>query len=398
MSGQSRDLSKLVDQLKLSKEGQDHFSIRRVVPQQELLPESRTLSGLYLSLLEEYDLANAQLQKLIDKSTIPLIQFGQLTTTAGIEATECVFSGRNFSSYGPKAVIVSRTRQRSIKQETDRLFASRTTADKVVAQDRVTSSVYEIPTSIMVPAIRRFSYLKSLDVSDESDFCVAEITPLIERLIQTYYPPHEADQILRRLRKGWSQMVTRGSSRLLMMWRVDWAAKGTAFICVRHEQPAFVVIKGKYFTGISNAAQEKFLCLWFNSSPFIVSYLGRARITRGTYMDLEEYAMDRCPVPDVSKLTEKDFQAIEALWEKLSKRKVPSLLEQLESPASFRLELDDGVLRILGISDPAERLHMVERFQNGAYSAIKALANTMRSANQEKADANASSQAGPEPM
>ena len=392
-----QELNKLVDQVKLSKEGQDHFSIRRVVPQQDLLPESRTLSGLYLSLLEEYDLANTELQKLIDKSTIPLIQFGQLTSATGIEATECVFSGKNFSSYGPKALIISRTQQRSIKQETDRLFASSTTADRVRAQDRVTGSTYEIPTSIMVPAIRRFSYLKSLDVSDESDFCVAEITPQIEKLIQSYYARNEADQILRRLRKGWSQMVTRGSSRLLMMWRVDWAAKGTTLICVRHKEPAFMVIKGKYFTGISNSAQEKFLCLWFNSSPFIVSYLGRARITRGTYMDLEEYALDRCPVPDISKLAEKDHEAIGDLWQKLSQHKVPSLLEQLASPASFRDELDDGLLGILGISDPVEQRQMVMRFQKGAYSAINALANTMRSASQEKADASASSQGGREP-
>jgi type I restriction-modification system DNA methylase subunit len=354
---------RLVEQVKRLDEGEDSLSIRRSFSQNELSPEGRTLSGLYLSLLEEYSSAVTELGRLVDRSTIPLIDFAKLTKSAGVEATECVFSGRDFSSYGPKALVISSTRERSIRQETDRLFLDRIEGTNIVVRDRISGATYRIPASMTVPAIRRFSYLRSLDVTGESDLCVAQITSEIARLVTSYYGKEEAQRILKKLYSEWSGMVSRGSSRLCMMWRVDWAARGTTLICVRHEKPAFVVIKGKYFTGIRNATQEKLLCMWFNSSPFVASYLGRARITRGTYMDLEEYALDRCPVPDLSKLTQTDCDSIEELWQKISRTQVPSLVEQLRDGNAFRRELDEGMLRILGISDQQERERLSNIFQ-----------------------------------
>ena len=370
-------INELVDQVEHLSEGEDSFSIRHTFAQDDLSPEKRTLSGLYLSLLEDYALGNAELGKLLKKSTVPLIDFGELTSKAGIEATECVFSGRDFSSYGPKALIISSTKERSIRQKTDRLFVESISSKRIIARDRISGSKVEIPTSITVPAIRRFSYLKSLDVTGESDYCTTKITSETAKLVISYYGRRDGNTILRKLHSEWDGMVSRGSSRLCMMWRVNWAAKGTTLICVRHEQPAFVVIKGKYFTGIPNPIQEKLLCMWFNSSPFVLSYLGRARITEGTYMDLEEYAMDRCPVPDVSNLSEEDSKAIENLWRKVSKMEVPSLVSQLAGPSTFREELDDGLLKILGISNQEERRRMASLFQKGAYSAIQALSKTM---------------------
>ena len=379
-------VGKLVGQIEHRIDGEDSFSIRRTFAQEDLSPDNRTLSGLYLSLLEDYALGDAELGKLVKKSAIPLIDFSELTSKAGIEATECVFSGRNFSSYGPKALVISSTKERSLRQKTDRLFVDHIDSKRITAQDRISGSKHEIPTSITVPAIRRFSYLKSLDVTGESDFCVTKITPEIASLVLSYYGREVGNKTLRKLRSEWEDLVLRGSSRLLMMWRVDWAAKGTTLICVRHEKPAFVVIKGKYFTGISHPVQEKLLCMWFNSSPFILSYLGRARITRGTYMDLEEYAMDKCPVPDVSNLSEEDNEAIENLWQKVSRMEVPSLVKQLANPSSFRKELDDGLLKILGISDQEERHRMATLFQKGAYSAIDTLSKTMRPGPQYKGE------------
>lgn len=371
------EIAQLADQVKRLEEGDDDFSIRRIFLQNELSPDSRTLSGLYLGLLDEYSSANSELERLIERSPNRLINFGELTARTKIEATECVFSGKDFSSYGPKALVISSARERAIRQATDRLFVDHIESSKIVVRDKVTKSIHEIPVSIISPAIRRFSYLKSLDVTGDSDLVVTRITPKIAKLVTSLYGQKESQKILRKLYSDWNQMVTRGSSRLSMMWRVDWAAKGTTLICVRNEQPAFVVIKGKYFTNISTASQEKLLCLWFNSSPFIVSYLGRARITRGTYMDLEEYALDRCPVPDFSKLTQDDYNAVDELWQKVSKIEVPSLLEQLSTHSTFRMDLDEGLLKILGISDAPERRRLAEIFQKGAYAAIHALSLSM---------------------
>jgi hypothetical protein len=371
------DIINLAEQIKNKSINQDAFSIRKSYLQSDLLPEKRTLSSLYLSLLEEYDIAISKLETLIEESLIPLVEFGKLTEQRQIDATECVFSGRRFFSYGPKALIVSGTKERAIRK-TDRLFLDGKKGSKMILRDKVTNSTYIIPSRIIKPAIRRFSYYRSLDISTTSDFVITKITPEVETLIRSLYSKREATRIINRVRAEWSKMIARGSSGLCMMWRVDWGAVGTTLICVRSETPAFLVIKGKYFTGLTDPTQEKLLCMWFNSSFFITSLLGRARITRGSYMDLEEYAIDRCPVPDVGQLTQEQRHRINQLWERISKIEVPSLIEQLECNHPFRVELDNGLLQILGISDPERRESLATIFRRGIYTAIKALQDTMR--------------------
>jgi hypothetical protein len=373
----SDEIANLAKQLGDNFVGDDYFSIRKRFPQSELLPENQTLSGLYLSLLNEYASAASKLDELVSLSVIPLIEFGVLTEKSGIKATECVFSGKQFFSYGPMALIVCQTRDRAIRA-TDRLYLDSRDGSNVTFRDKVSNSAYTFSSEIVMPAIRRFSYFSSLDITGKSDFCITRITPDVETLINHLYNRRESSRIIHRVREEWTKMVSRGSSKLCMMWRVDWAAAGTTLICVRHDRPVFLVIKGKYFSGISNMVHEKLLCMWFNSSPFIVAYLGRARITRGSYMDLEEYALNRCPVPDLTQLTSQQCKMIDDLWEKIKDIEVPSLIDQLESNHPFRTELDDGLLLIMGISDPKQRAVLASIFRRGAYSAIRALRDTMQ--------------------
>lgn len=356
--------------------GQDSFSIRKRIFQSELLPERKTLSGLYLSLLDEYDLASSKLDELITESSIPLVGFGQLTEQRQIEATECVFSGKRFFSYGPKALIICRTKERAIRA-TDRLYFHGKKGSEIIIRDKVSNATYTFPKRLVMPAIRRFSYFKTLDITKKSDLCIKQITPQVENLIRSLYNKRESSRIIHKIRAEWKKMISRGSAKLCMMWRINWAAKGTTHICVYSEQPAFLVIKGKYFTGLSDSTHEKLLCMWFNSSPFILAILGRARITEGTYMDLEEYALDRCPVPDVGQITKEQHHMINQLWEKIRNIEVPSLIDQLESNHPFRTELDNGILQILGISDLERRTFLANIFRRGVYAAIKALQNTM---------------------
>jgi hypothetical protein len=94
-------------------------------------------------------------------------------------------------------------------------------------------------------------------------------------------------------------------------------------------------------------------------------------------MDLEEYALDKCPVPDIGQLTSEQCNMINELWEKIKSIEVPSLIDQLESNHPFRAELDDGILRILGIKGSEHRTSAAYVFRRGVYAAIKALQNTM---------------------
>lgn len=96
-------------------------------------------------------------------------------------------------------------------------------------------------------------------------------------------------------------------------------------------------------------------------------------------MDLEEYAMDKCPVPDLSTLTPKQCEAIESLWDELRDVEVDSLVKQLKSPDAFRRRLDEGLLEILGVSNSHDRRRIANAFEAGILAAINALSKTMSS-------------------
>ncbi len=160
-------------------------------------------------------------------------------------------------------------------RSTDRLFLDHKEGSNLILRDRISDSIYSIPENIVMPAIRRFSYFQNLDIAKESDVCIKVVRPEVETLIRSLYNSSDSSRIIFKLKAEWAEMITRGSSRLCMMWRIDWAAVGTTLICVRNDEPTFLVIKGKYFKGLSGPTHEKLLCLWFNSSAFILSYLGR---------------------------------------------------------------------------------------------------------------------------
>jgi len=82
-------------------------------------------------------------------------------------------------------------------------------------------------------------------------------------------------------------------------------------------------------------------------------------------------------VPDVGQLTRENCDAINELWERIKNIEVPSLVEQLETNHPFRAELDDGILRLLGIENAKQRTLLAAIFRRGAYVAIEALKQTM---------------------
>ena len=64
-------------------------------------------------------------------------------------------------------------------------------------------------------------------------------------------------------------------------------------------------------------------------------------------MWIDNYVMREFAVLDFSKLSKQEINALLAVFEKLGKTSVPSLLKQIETRNSVRMEVDKALLRLL---------------------------------------------------
>ena len=68
-------------------------------------------------------------------------------------------------------------------------------------------------------------------------------------------------------------------------------------------------------------------------------------------MELPEWAMKYILVLDPLKLSKKEKGELLGVFNKISKKDFPSLMEQLKSGFHLRVEIDRAVLRVLGFGD-----------------------------------------------
>lgn len=61
-------------------------------------------------------------------------------------------------------------------------------------------------------------------------------------------------------------------------------------------------------------------------------------------MKLEDFTLDRLPVPDVTALSDAQRRAIHELWERLRTSRFPDLMTQLSKHHDSRKALDDALL------------------------------------------------------
>src|SRR2546425_703251 len=128
---------------------------------------------------------------------------------------------------------------------------------------------FDVPKSVLSSNVRRLSYYPRLDVSDITDFLIARYYPGLPDIMRTVYGAKDAERYLGRVRERWARRVTQGSTQLCLGRRIDPAARGTFHLALYTKQPSFGGHGGWGLRKISDD-DAKLLCLWFNSSLFLV--------------------------------------------------------------------------------------------------------------------------------
>ena len=147
---------------------------------------------------------------------------------------------------------------------------------------------------------------------------------------------------------------------LALARRLDLSASGTTGLAFYSE---LSIVPGGVMWSLNLPDDEaKMLTLWFNSSLNLLQCLQLRKETRGAFVQLDQYALSDSIVLNPKSLSPKDRRELVLLFDRVSKASLPSLLEQLRTNHPVRAEIDEVVLRLLGIpetkvSSTSKQLH-----------------------------------------
>ena len=97
----------------------------------------------------------------------------------------------------------------------------------------------------------------------------------------------------------------------------------------------------------------KIISVWFNSSINALQlYLKRIE-TRGAWMRLDKYVINKLLVLDPTSLSKRERKILLTIFENIRSEAFPSFLEQLKKKYSPRVMLDKAILEILGFDEKA---------------------------------------------
>ena len=355
------------------------------IPQEELLPGNQTLSTLFLRLEPAYDRAWKVVQDAYGRSKVRLVSVKDLFNR-GVEVTEVYHGKYRPLQVGPKAILACRTEERAVKN-TDRMIFHKENKERIEFVDKMNPKArHSFKRGSFSPFIRRFSYFRTMDISRDTDFIVNEMTPEIERTMSGFYSKTEANRHIRNIKRaGWRGIINHGSARVNICARADLSSPGTMLLAYRSESPTFLGGYGYNVRGFAGPREEKLFTLWFNSSMALIELLAKATITRGTWLKLEQFTTEQLSIPDPAKLPEEHWKSIEKCWNVMSKKEVPSLMEQLRSGSDVRELIDVTLLRILG-ADAATAKAVSKELRSGALAGIELLRKTMTKGPQKITD------------
>lgn len=382
------DVPGLIADAAMGSENLEGYALVKEFPQASLATTGGLLSDLVLRLVPEYDTAKNLLEEVFSRSSIPLVNFKEWREK-GATYQDRIEPVRHLNALGASALLAVRGEERALKR-IDRMIFQSETGGMVTFRDVVGGAEYRFPVSEVQPCVRRLAYLKHIDVNGETDFCVKQPGAALEKPMERIYGRTDSHKMLNKLRADgfWRKCCEANSFHVLVARRIDLAAPGTTLISCRSSEPVFNTTNFAA-SGFKDANQEKLFCLWMNSSMGLLQLVA-ASPTRGSWVGIQRNIADKVILPDHERLSSRERDFVETLWTRVSRIELKSLLQQLEENDEFRSRLDDGLLEILGISNPNQRAEYATRIRLGASTAIRTLRRTMVSREPDSEDENVS--------
>lgn len=122
-----------------------------------------------------------------------------------------------------------------------------------------------------------------------------------------------------------------------------------SLVAVRLENPALSNVWWPFATEKMNAEQEKALCLWMNSTPGLLVFIGHRVPTEGPWVQFKKPNLKAVPVLDVRCLDDNQVHSMAEAFDTLCSEDLGALPHM--SVDVVRAQIDEAVQRSLGLDD-----------------------------------------------
>jgi len=323
----------------------------KLIQQTELEKSKRALFKAISTYRKDIAEISSEIGKLFEKSG-KATTFGEYLEFIKGEIHESPRGIKRFGYYGLS--LVSKE-SRALKKH-DFWFVKRKTKRKLIVENRFSHLTFGIPIRCVAPNIRRYAGLEHFDINNETDYVIIKPFDELEHFIQSSnIEMNERREAVRVVKNGeWELFVENHSSKLALIYRFRITGAGVHNL-------AFYSNKKMFFGGsfwmieVDDEAQAKLLTLWLNSTLNLFQLFVERKETEGGWMWIDNYVMREFTMLDFSKLSEQEISTLLTIFEKLGKISAPSLLEQIKTRNSVRMEVDRALLRLLGM--PEEKIN-----------------------------------------
>jgi hypothetical protein len=291
-------------------------------------------------------LSNLKLVDLLEE----LLSSKKLTPLSTLlEAQECDLRHYKFKNF--HGFILKDARR--LQRKTDHWFLEKEKTDSIVIRHKKLTHTLEVPLNCLTRALRRFSYVDTIDITNSSDYLIQKWFDKIPEMARYALSSKELNALNPGVINSWRNKFERKKAHLLLARRLYLSSPGTCLIAFYSDNPT-IGIDLWSLKGISKE-DAKILALWLNSSINILQLLYIGVACEGPWMKLHDYMLDRLLVPNPNILTIEEKKELLKIFKSLEKVSFKSITEQFKNEDESRKAIDKAWLTLLGYKGDLEK-------------------------------------------
>lgn len=373
-----KDVASIQEQIEASRKSdklrETSLVMARSSKQTELINKKTGLTQLTLAFDTHFSETLSFLHEFCSRSD-RVRPFHKVAAAGGFEifAYELRIKGGGY--YGFSALSVSASEKR-MKKNTDVLVYLDESEKAVIARNRFTNETISIPRKALCGQVRRLSDIDHMDVSGDKEFVICKYYEGLPNVLQKIYSMEQAKEFEQRIKRDWEKKTRHGSTNFAFARRIDLGAPGTRLLSLFSDKPRFLSANSWGIRDIQSD-DAKILCLWFNSTLFLMDILSKRTPTRGSWGQIDEqYILDMNCV-DPMKIDWEERKVLLNLFEEIGTTRFPSLIEQLKDKFVSKRKIDATFLEILGVKGETQKTYL-EKLYATTYDRIRSMKETMR--------------------
>jgi len=259
------------------------------------------------------------------------------------------------------------------KRKSDIWILKEIRENSLIAYHRKLRHRIEIPLNNLGRALRRFSYVNSIDVTQNADYLILKWFDKIKDMARYVIPVKKLKNLNPDVVASWRKKFTDRKAHLLLARRLYLSSPGTCLVAFYSDEP--IVGIDLWSLRELNREDAKIIALWLNSSINILQLLYMGVACEGPWMKLHDYMLERLLVPDPRKLTEKEKKCLIKVFNNTKYFSFPSIKEQIKRHIEARKTIDKVWLKILNYKEDPDKF--LEKLYNSITNELKIIDELM---------------------